>query len=98
MPCSKIAELFFVGFGTGFPQNFVVLLYMEVKLDAQKQSNTVRLLHENGEITTIPKEVYAVSTIFSEYLNGSSLLQIAKLMESEKYDIVPIPTVGTKIW
>ena len=39
---------------------------------------------KNGEITTIPKEVYAVSTIFSEYLNGSSLLQIAKLMESEK--------------
>lgn len=39
---------------------------------------------KNGEITTEPKEVYAVSTIFREYLNGSSLLQIAKLMESEK--------------
>ena len=39
---------------------------------------------KNGEITTEPKEVYAVSTIFSEYLKGSSLLQIAKLMESEK--------------
>ena len=39
---------------------------------------------KNGEITTNPKEVYAVATIFSEYLNGSSLLQIAKLMESEK--------------
>ena len=38
----------------------------------------------NGEITTNPKEVYAVATIFREYLNGSSLLQIAKLMESEK--------------
>ncbi|HEZ7987382.1 MAG TPA: recombinase family protein [Ruminococcus sp.] len=38
----------------------------------------------NGEITTEPKEVYAVATIFSEYLNGSSLLQIARLMESEK--------------
>ena len=38
----------------------------------------------NGEITTEPKEVYTVSTIFSEYLNGSSLLQIAKMMESEK--------------
>ena len=38
----------------------------------------------NGEITTEPKEVYAVATIFSEYLNGRSLLQIAKLMESEK--------------
>ena len=39
---------------------------------------------KNGEITTNPKEVCAVSTIFREYLNGSSLLQIAKLMESEK--------------
>lgn len=39
---------------------------------------------KNGEITTEPKEVYAVATIFSEYLNGKSLLQIAKLMESEK--------------
>ena len=39
---------------------------------------------KNGEITTDPKEVYAVAKIFSEYLNGSSLLQIAKLMESEK--------------
>ncbi len=37
-----------------------------------------------GEITTEPKEVYAVAMIFSEYLNGSSLLQIAKLMEFEK--------------
>ena len=39
---------------------------------------------KNGKITTEPKEVYAVAMIFSEYLNGSSLLQIAKLMESEK--------------
>ena len=39
---------------------------------------------KNGEITTEPKEVYAVAAIFSEYLSGSSLLQIAKLMESEK--------------
>ena len=38
----------------------------------------------NGEITAEPKEIYAVATIFSEYLNGSSLLQIARLMESEK--------------
>lgn len=38
----------------------------------------------NGKITTEPKEVYAVATIFSEYLNGSSLMQIANLMESEK--------------
>ena len=38
----------------------------------------------NGEITAEPREVYAVSTIFSEYLKGGSLLQIAKLMETEK--------------
>ena len=39
---------------------------------------------KNGEITTEPKEVYAVAIIFSEYLNGNSLQQIARLMESEK--------------
>ena len=39
---------------------------------------------KNGVITTDPKEVCAVATIFSEYLSGKSLLQIAKLMESEK--------------
>lgn len=39
---------------------------------------------KNGEIMTEPKEVYAVEEIFREYLNGSSFLQIAKLMESEK--------------
>lgn len=39
---------------------------------------------KNGEITNEPKEVYAVATIFNEYLNGKSLLLIAKQMESEK--------------
>lgn len=39
---------------------------------------------KNGEITTEPKEVYAVAMIYSEYLNGKSLAEIAKLMESEK--------------
>lgn len=39
---------------------------------------------DNGEITTEPKEAYAVATIFSKYLNGSSLMQIARLMESNK--------------
>lgn len=39
---------------------------------------------KNGEITTDPKEVYAVVTIFNEYLNGKSLVEIAKLMETEK--------------
>lgn len=35
---------------------------------------------KNGEITTNPKEVYAVVTIFDEYLNGKSLSEIANLM------------------
>ena len=39
---------------------------------------------KNAEITTNPKEVYAVVTIFDEYLKGKSLLEIAKLMETEK--------------
>ncbi len=38
----------------------------------------------NGEIITEPTESKVVVRIFKEYLNGSSLLQIAKLMESEK--------------
>lgn len=38
----------------------------------------------NGEITVDFKESKAVVRIFEEYLNGYSLLQIAKLMESEK--------------
>ena len=39
---------------------------------------------KNGEITTEPKEVYAVVAIFDEYLEGRSLSEIAKLMQSEK--------------
>ena len=39
---------------------------------------------KNGEITTESKEVYAVVTIFDEYLKGRSLSEIAKLMQSEK--------------
>lgn len=38
----------------------------------------------NGKIITELTESKAVVRIFEEYLNGSSLLQIAKLMESEK--------------
>ncbi len=36
---------------------------------------------QNGEITTNPTEVLAVVTIFSDYLAGHSLLDIAKRME-----------------
>ena len=39
---------------------------------------------KNGEIITELTESRAVVRIFEEYLNGSSLLQIARLMESEK--------------
>ncbi len=39
---------------------------------------------KNGEITVDFTESKAVIRIFEEYLGGSSLLQIAKLMESEK--------------
>lgn len=39
---------------------------------------------KNGEITVNFTESKAVVRIFEEYLNGSSLLQIAKLMEFEK--------------
>ena len=38
----------------------------------------------NGQIITEPTESKVVVRIFEEYLNGSSLLQIARLMESEK--------------
>lgn len=38
---------------------------------------------KNGEITTDPKEVYAVVTIFDEYLKGKSLSEIANLMQYE---------------
>lgn len=36
---------------------------------------------QNGEITTNLKEVLAVVTIFRSYLNGESLVDIAKVME-----------------
>ena len=36
---------------------------------------------QNGEITTNPKEVLAVVTIFRSYLNGKSLAEIAKSMD-----------------
>ena len=39
---------------------------------------------KNGEITTEPKEVYAVVAIFDEYLEDRSLSEIAKLMQTEK--------------
>lgn len=37
----------------------------------------------NGVITTHPREVYAVSKIFAEYLKGMSLLNISKELQTE---------------
>lgn len=38
---------------------------------------------ENGEITTEPKEVYAVVRIFDEYIGGKSLADIANMLQAE---------------
>ena len=38
---------------------------------------------ENGEISTEPREVYAVAKIFDEYIDGKSLLNIANMMQIE---------------
>ena len=38
---------------------------------------------KNGEIVTEPRELYAVSKIFADYLNGYSLLDISKAMQEE---------------
>ena len=38
---------------------------------------------ENGEITTEPREVYAVVRIFDEYIGGKSLIDIANMLQAE---------------
>ncbi len=38
---------------------------------------------KNGKIITEPRELYAVSKIFADYLNGYSLLEISKAMQEE---------------
>ena len=43
----------------------------------------------NGEITTHPREVYAVSKIFAEYLKGRSLLDISKELQIENIPYYP---------
>ena len=43
----------------------------------------------NGEITTHPREVYAVSKIFAEYLKGRSLLDISKEIQAEDISYHP---------
>ena len=41
---------------------------------ARKRTIPFGYCMKNGEITIEPKEVYAIATIFSEYLNGKSLI------------------------
>ncbi|MBQ6213793.1 MAG: recombinase family protein [Ruminococcus sp.] len=43
----------------------------------------------NGEIITQPREVYAVSKIFDEYLKGRSLLDISKELQAENIPYHP---------
>lgn len=38
---------------------------------------------KNGEIVTEPRELYAVSKIFADYLKGKSLLEISRSMQEE---------------
>lgn len=45
---------------------------------------------ENGEITTEPREVYAVAKIFDEYIAGKSLLDIANMMQTEGIPYHPL--------
>ena len=48
---------------------------------AKKRKFPFGYMMQNGEITTNPKEVLAVVTIFRSYLNGDSLTAIAQSME-----------------
>lgn len=43
----------------------------------------------NGVITTHPREVYAVSKIFGDYLKGKSLLEISKELQTENIPYHP---------
>lgn len=44
---------------------------------------------EDGRIVTDPRELYAVITIFDEYISGKSLMQIADMMMKEKIPYHP---------
>lgn len=52
---------------------------------AKKRTMPFGYCMRNGEIMVDFTESKAIVRIFEEYLNGSSLLQIAKFMESEKF-------------
>jgi hypothetical protein len=44
---------------------------------------------KNGEIVTEPRELYAVSKIFADYLKGKSLLEISRSMQEEQIPYHP---------
>ena len=44
---------------------------------------------KNGEIVTEPRELYAVSKIFADYLKGKSLLEISRSMKEEQIPYHP---------
>ena len=44
---------------------------------------------KNGEIVTQPRELYAVSKIFADYLKGKSLLEISRSMQEEQIPYHP---------
>lgn len=48
---------------------------------AKKRKIPFGYMMQNGEITTNPKEVIAVITIFRRYISGDSLTTIAQSME-----------------
>ena len=53
---------------------------------------------KNGEITTEPKEVYAVATIFSNILMAKVFCRLQSLWSPKKSDTTVIPIIGTKTW
>ena len=82
MSCIPNCRAFFVGIDTGFLQSFVVSLSVE-RSEFMPKNRIIPFGYcmKNGEIITEPKELYAVVTVFNEYLKGKSLSEIAALME-----------------
>lgn len=82
---NRISEHIFVDSDTGFSHKNVVSLSVERgEIMAKNRVIPFGYCMKNGEITVDFTESKAVIKIFEEYLGGGSLLQIAKLMESEK--------------
>ena len=82
MSCISNCRAFFVSYDTGFLLSFVVSLSIE-RSEFMPKNRIIPFGYcmKNGEIITESKELYAVVTIFNEYLKGKSLSEIAALME-----------------